>query len=154
MMLAMTTFEQEHKNKELLLAVIEGKPNLVRALLASGADPGCRDGDGVSPLHLAALVLDYECSEILLEGGADVNARGQLGSTALHIVVGNPDMIHEHLVKLLRDHGADPHIRNDLGLSALDLADEATAGFLKPERPGIPERLRAMLRKRPPVPGL
>src|SRR5258706_1216796 len=68
----------------------------VRALLAGAADPNVRDEDGATPLIRAASILgrperdrnaaptDYEgVARALLDKGADVNARGRGGETAL-----------------------------------------------------------------------
>ncbi len=68
---------------ELYSAVSSGNAGRVRELLAS--DPGAaiaRDGEGATPLHYATLNGHREISELLLEYGADVNARdGRFGTT-------------------------------------------------------------------------
>ncbi len=61
---------------ELFSAVASGNAGRVRELLAS--DPGAasaKDGEGATPLHYATLNGRREISELLLQRGADVNAR-------------------------------------------------------------------------------
>ena len=68
---------------ELFSAVASGHAGQVRELLAS--DPGvasATDGEGATPLHYATLNGYREISELLLQHGADVNARdGRFGAT-------------------------------------------------------------------------
>ena len=58
-------------------------------------------------------------TQLLIEAGSNVNARGDLGSTPLfNAVIGeNADVI-----KLLLKNGADPGIANDEGWYVLDYA--------------------------------
>ena len=49
---------------------------------------------GDTPLHVAAMRGDLDEVAALLDGGAEVNARGELGDTALHLAVGqNRDIV-------------------------------------------------------------
>ena len=71
------------------------------------------------PIHQAALAGDAKMIEILLNAGADPNARGIKNITPLQFAASQnaPDA-----VQLLLSHGADPLLRDDSGTSALDVA--------------------------------
>jgi ankyrin repeat protein len=70
-------------NTELFSAVAAGNLDRVRELLAT--DPqavGVKDDQGATPLHYATLNGHREIVELLLERGADINARDdQFGAT-------------------------------------------------------------------------
>lgn len=58
---------------------------------------------------------------LLLNNGADINARDLSGSTALHCAAAYGD---EHTVKLLLDRGAGIEVKNDAGQTALEAKSE------------------------------
>lgn len=68
-------------------------PSLVKRLIAAGANPDARTEGGPAPetpLHWAASSDDVEVAEALVDGGADIAARGGsiAGGTALENAVG------------------------------------------------------------------
>jgi hypothetical protein len=65
-------------------------PDVVRVLLAAGADPNARDPEPRSetPLHWAASSDDADVARALIEGGADVNVPGGSIGTPLENAVG------------------------------------------------------------------
>ena len=107
-----------------LFAVRGGYIDVVKVLLAAGANPSETLGDGTSALVLATTNARYELGALLLDEGADVNADKQ-GWTALHQVAwtrrpnihktpaaipsGNMDSLT--FVKVLVEHGANPNAR-------------------------------------------
>ncbi len=73
----------------------------------------------VAPIHAAVAARQFGIVRMLVENGADVNARQQQGWTPLHAAAQNGD---EETVKLLLKSGADRAARSDTGQTAMDLA--------------------------------
>ncbi len=74
-----------------------------------------RRGDGDSPLHVACVWGDIEAVNLLLAGGADPNARGDLGCTPIYEAV---SFGHLRCVELLLRAGATTNDENELGITA------------------------------------
>jgi ankyrin repeat protein len=107
-----------------LFAVRAGHIDVVKVMLAAGADPNETLADGTSALVLATMNARYELGVLLLDHDARPNANGS-GFTALHQVAwtrrpnihktpaaissGNLDSLG--FVKALKDHGADLNAR-------------------------------------------
>jgi glutaminase len=67
----------------LTWAASQGDLNEVRALIASGVEPGTADYDGRTPLHLAASEGQLEIVRYLLAAGADPQPADRWGGTPL-----------------------------------------------------------------------
>ena len=106
-------------------AAFFGHPALLRELIRCDGQVNApsRNAMRVCPLHSAAAHSDQtkavELARILLEAGADPNARQQGGFTALHEAALNGNIA---LIELLLAHGADPSTENEKGSSPADLA--------------------------------
>ena len=114
---------------DLYPIVIEFKPVVVEALLAHGARTDLKDGRGYTPLHWAVEVdieedsphtevkrlAARETAELLLKGGAEVNAQPEEGHwTPLHAALSSE--AGAEIVTLLLNHGADVDIGNESAL--------------------------------------
>jgi ankyrin repeat protein len=82
-------------------------PAVVRLLIEAGADPSapCEDGPSETPLHWAASSDDVEVAAALIDGGADIEARGGsiAGGGPLANAVGYGCW---HVARLLVERGA------------------------------------------------
>jgi ankyrin repeat protein len=100
---------------------------LLRELVARGGDVNAasRNAMRVCPLHSAAAHSDQAkaalLARVVLEAGADPNARQHGGFTPLHEAVLNRN---RELVQLLLQHGADAKLANEKDVTPIDLARE------------------------------
>ena len=103
----------------LMMAALKGHTEVVRKLIARDADV---NKTGWTPLHYAATSGHLAIIELLLEHHAYIDAESPNGTTPLMMAAhyGTPAA-----VKLLLEAGADPSLKNQLGLSALDFAMRA-----------------------------
>ena len=100
----------------LMLAALQGHLPLVQALVAHDADV---NKTGWTPLHYAATGGYVPVIEHLLEHSAYIDAESPNGTTPLMMAAmyGSPEA-----VKALIQAGADPTLKNQMGLTALDFA--------------------------------
>jgi ankyrin repeat protein len=70
------------------------------------------DEYGRTPLHWAVMNGNVEIAQLLLQNGADVNARSNNGSSPLHVAIKESNL-HVDIVKLLLENGADVHARKN-----------------------------------------
>ena len=87
------------------LAIFFGHGALARWLIEQGADVSAAATNAmrVAPVHAAVAMGDRETMRVLLERGADPNARQQVDYTPLHDAAGRGDI---EMAKLLLAHGA------------------------------------------------
>jgi ankyrin repeat protein len=100
----------------LMMAALKGQTDLVRKLIARGADV---NKTGWTALHYAATSGHVAIIQMLLDEHAYIDAESPNKTTPLMMAAhyGTPQA-----VKLLLEAGADPTLRNELGLSAVDFA--------------------------------
>ncbi|MDP3760416.1 MAG: ankyrin repeat domain-containing protein [Ramlibacter sp.] len=116
-----TNVETRTANDEspLMMAALKGHADVARKLVERNADV---NKTGWTPLHYAATNGHLTIMELLLENHAYIDAESPNGTTPLMMAAhyGTPAA-----VKFLLEAGADPTLRNQLGLSALDFATRA-----------------------------
>ena len=124
--------------------------DVLRRLLAAGAQPEIRSNDGTTPMMAAAgcgrwghwtntprasrQPMAEEAFRILIAAGVDVNATNEGDFTALHCAAFSG--LNE-LVQLLVEHGADVDARDWRGRTAYRLAEGAKQSFHYQEWPEV-----------------
>ena len=100
----------------LMIASLNGLTEVAQKLIAKGADV---NKTGWTPLHYAATKGHLQLITLLLDTYAYIDAGSPNGTTPLMMAAfyGTPAA-----VKVLLDAGADPSIKNDQGLTAVDFA--------------------------------
>lgn len=78
-----------------------------------------RSSEGDTPLHVMVWRKDIESVRILLLGGADVNAIGDMDQTPLHVAIMQEDV---DMIKLLLQAGATTSARSAFGKTAIEEA--------------------------------
>lgn len=121
----------------LMLAALRGYAELCTKLIARDADV---NKPGWAPLHYAATNSHIEIMQLLLDNHAYIDAASPNGSTPLMMAAmyGNASA-----VKMLLEAGADPTLKNGIGLTAIDFANrvkkaesvEILAAFIRARRP-------------------
>lgn len=103
----------------LMLAALGGQLAVVERLIALGADI---NKPGWTPLHYAATRGHLDVMYLLLDKSAYIDAASPNGTTPLMMAAfyGTPSA-----VKLLLEAGADPLLRNQQDLTAIDFAQRA-----------------------------
>jgi ankyrin repeat protein len=124
----------------VLRAAKAGDVEVIRFLLAHGADPKLATRNGVNPVMAAAglgtkeedatgrrktQAEAIESIQLLLDAGVDVNAADNRGQTALH---GAAEKGYDRLVKFLAEHGGKLDAKDRQGKTPLDAALGLAAG--------------------------
>ena len=93
--------------------------DLIKALIAAGADVHAKHWEDVTALMFAARTGNVETVKTLIEAGADVKAATTKGNTAIMFASVNG---HADIIKVLLDAGADATATDNCGGTALALA--------------------------------
>jgi uncharacterized protein len=105
------------------LASFFGHLDVVKYLLSIDADVNIRANNNfrVMPLHSAVASKNFEIVKLLLEYGADPNAKQQQDITPLHQAADIGDL---EMVKLLLKYNATKNVRTKSGVTPVDFAKQ------------------------------
>jgi ankyrin repeat protein len=101
-------------------AAQQGNRDALRAALKEGGDVNSAQGDGMTPLHWAAVRNDVEMADLLMYAGANVKATTRIGSYTPLLVAAKGG--NAKVIDTLLKHGADPDRPTTNGTTALMLA--------------------------------
>lgn len=103
--------EQKPPNP-LLKAIASDRDDEVIQLLKTGVNPNSKSRSSIehTPILLATKLQKIETVKILIENGADVEAKNESGLTALKIAISSRN---EQLIKILLESGANVNSKND-----------------------------------------
>ncbi len=117
----------------LMMACLKGELELAKRLIGRGADV---NKPGWTPLHYAATNGHLAVMELLFANNAYIDAESPNGTTPLMMAAQYGSTA---AVKRLLEEGADPALKNQLGLTAIDFAQRAS-------RPDAAELIAAAVR--------
>ena len=103
----------------LMIAALKGHTQFAKRMIARGADV---NKTGWTPLHYAATSGQLEMIKLLIDEHAYIDTESPNQSTPLMLAAMYGT---EAAVKLLLQEGADPSVKNQLGLNAADFAAKA-----------------------------
>ena len=92
----------------LMNAVLSGKTEAVRTLLAAGADTSIGERDGYTPMHGAGFQGRAEIAKILVDHGLNPSDRHPDGFTPIHRACWGKEKRHTDTVKVLLEAGVHP----------------------------------------------
>jgi ankyrin repeat protein len=122
---ALRELERRHiafNQQEFQRAVDAGDPALVDLFVRAGINIHQEDDTGSPPI-VTALKKGYTIiARILLNAGADPNARDRLGLTPLLLACGKQARGYKEIAEMLIAKGAEIHVRDRLGWTPLLLA--------------------------------
>ncbi|XP_054156102.1 26S proteasome non-ATPase regulatory subunit 10-like [Oppia nitens] len=107
-------------------AASDGNKELVRKLIADGADIDATDEMGWTPLMIACSAGHYDIVQTLVEHKADINAVNSTGQSALHYAASKDRL---DIAKYLIDSGCHINLRDKLNQTPLHRS--ASRGFHK-----------------------
>ncbi len=119
-------------NLSPLLVASELNFDMVKLLVARGAEVNVSDRDGVTPLMRAVALRDLRMVTLLLDANAQINSKDHRGHTALTHAVLRSDA---PILKLLIDRGADVDVVAAMGTTPWSIAQRMReAALTMPEQ--------------------
>ena len=130
----LATFVLSASNSPLADSAEKSDRAILRALLKQNADVNAPQADGMTALHWAAYLDDFETAKALAEAKASVTVTNRYGVTPLSLACQNGSAA---MVELLLDQGADPNTASRGGETVLMTA----------ARTGKPGPVKALLKR-------
>ncbi|VVD66748.1 ankyrin [Pandoraea pneumonica] len=124
----------------LMIASLQGLTPMVKLLIDKEAEVNKK---GWAPLHYAATNGHDDIVQLLLDASAYVDAESPNGTTPLMMAARGG---HITTCKVLLDGGADVRLKNQLGLTAIDFANQSNQ---KEIADGLRKRLEQVQQSRP-----
>jgi len=119
----------------LMTAAHRGEREIVRLLIAAGAQPNARNAEGNNALWFACVGSHPDIIDLLAEAGIDIDNRNDSGATPLMYAASSGKAA---IVERLLAKGADVALETPDGFSALDLASTIEVlALLRPRRRAI-----------------
>ncbi|MBK9263618.1 MAG: ankyrin repeat domain-containing protein [Polyangiaceae bacterium] len=135
-------WDVDKEGDPLFLAVGMNHIEAVRLLLAHGADPNVRDGEGESPLRFCAEKGYLEMARLLLHCGANKTIHEGGGPAGMNSLGYAATRLHVDMVRLLLAHGADPLIGDADDMTTFRRLGLTVKFGRVPEDPAAQDRLR------------
>ena len=135
-----------HGESALMLVSLKGDLELAKTLIKRDADI---NHPGWTPLHYASSKGHIQMMRLLMENDAYLDAESPNGTTPLMMAAhyGTPSA-----VKLLLEEGADPRIKNKLGINAMEFANHSLHPQAQDARNYIQAFLSAWKQRYPDTP--
>jgi ankyrin repeat protein len=114
--LGLSPLKRHLTNAALVEAVRRRDAVAVAVALRRGADPNALNPEAVPVLHWSVTFGDFETTQLLLKGGAQVDSPTRWGETPLRLAAGR---VNSRVVALLLDAGASVNHQNEFGNTAL-----------------------------------
>jgi ankyrin repeat protein len=105
-----------HDENAMMLGALNGDTDLVKLLIDKKAEVNKK---GWAPLHYAAANGHDDIVQLLLDHSAYIDAASPNGTTPLMMAARGD---HITTMQILLEAGADPRIKNQIGMTALDFA--------------------------------
>jgi ankyrin repeat protein len=136
----------QNDENALMLAAINNEFDVAQLLVQKGADV---NKQGWTPLHYASSKGHIQMMRLLMENDAYLDAESPNGTTPLMMAAhyGTPSA-----VKLLLEEGADPRIKNKLGINAMEFANHSLHPHAQDSRNYIQAFLSAWKQRYPDTP--
>lgn len=111
-----------YKRTALINAALHGNIEILEWCLENKADINFKDKNGMTALHFAAQEGRLDVASILLGKKADIDVQDSYGKSPLLTALLNwQGGKNEPMAKFLLDTGANPHLKNNYGVSPFDV---------------------------------
>jgi len=113
----------------LIFAIKRKKSDIAKMLIKNGADVNLSDNNNMTPLMVASKTGRFKFLDILINSGARIDGKEKIeGSTALILAAKNG---HSFSAKILISRGADIHLKDSNGKTALEWARNEKDGEIE-----------------------